>query len=224
MTPPQSRRAVLAGGASACAALLAGSADAQAPAPRYDLVIRGGEVLDPSQNLRARRDVGIRNALVAAVEPEIPAARGAAGDRRGRQAGLPRARRSARACLSGGLGHRPAGRRAGALDRDHHLCQRRRRGRAHLLAVPPRRGGAGADAVVRLRPRLHDRPRRLSGGRDAEHRLRGGGGGGEDGRGEPGHLPRREGADQRRCGGRQRAGAAPARRSARPRWRGPGRR
>ncbi|MBD0275836.1 MAG: amidohydrolase, partial [Acetobacteraceae bacterium] len=76
--PPLPRRAVLAGGASACAtavaALANSSARAQAPAPRYDLVIRGGEVLDPSQNLRARRDLGIRNALVAAVEPEIPAA------------------------------------------------------------------------------------------------------------------------------------------------------
>ena len=74
--PPLPRRAVLAGGASACAAALvarAGSGRAQAPAPRYDFVIRGGEVLDPSQNLRARRDVGIRNALVAAVEPAIPA-------------------------------------------------------------------------------------------------------------------------------------------------------
>ena len=46
------------------------------PDDPYDLVIRGGEVLDPSQNLRGRRDVGIRNAAIAAVEPEIPAARG----------------------------------------------------------------------------------------------------------------------------------------------------
>ena len=44
---------------------------------KFDLVIKGGEVLDPSQNLRARRDIGIRNALIAALEPEIPAARAA---------------------------------------------------------------------------------------------------------------------------------------------------
>ena len=44
------------------------------PGDPYDLVIRGGDVLDPSQNLRGRRDIGIRNALIAAVEPEIPAA------------------------------------------------------------------------------------------------------------------------------------------------------
>lgn len=61
-----SRRAML--GATAAAAV-----SAQAPAPRHDLLIRGGEVVDPSQNLRARRDVAIRNGLVVAVEPEIPA-------------------------------------------------------------------------------------------------------------------------------------------------------
>jgi dihydroorotase len=43
-----------------------------AAAPIYDLVIKGGEVIDPSQNLRGRRDVAIRYAKVAALEPEIP--------------------------------------------------------------------------------------------------------------------------------------------------------
>jgi dihydroorotase len=43
-----------------------------AAAPIYDLVIKGGEVMDPSQNLRGRRDVAIRYAKVAALEPEIP--------------------------------------------------------------------------------------------------------------------------------------------------------
>jgi dihydroorotase len=46
------------------------------PDDPYDLVVRGGEVLDPSQNLRARRDIGIRNAAIVALEPEIPATRG----------------------------------------------------------------------------------------------------------------------------------------------------
>jgi dihydroorotase len=32
-------------------------------------------VLDPSQSLRGKRDIGIRNAVIAAVEPEIPADR-----------------------------------------------------------------------------------------------------------------------------------------------------
>ena len=39
---------------------------------KFDLVIRGGEVIDPSQNLRAMRDVAIRHAQIAAVEPKIP--------------------------------------------------------------------------------------------------------------------------------------------------------
>src|SRR5689334_15223847 len=39
---------------------------------RYDLLIKGGEVVDPSQGLRALRDVAIHNAMVAAVELDIP--------------------------------------------------------------------------------------------------------------------------------------------------------
>ena len=62
------RRAVL-GGAAALA--LGGQAGAQAT--RHDLLIKGGEVVDPSQGLRGRRDVAIRNGLVVAVEPDIPA-------------------------------------------------------------------------------------------------------------------------------------------------------
>ncbi len=45
------------------------------PADKYDLVIKGGEVIDPSQSLRARRDVGIRWGVVQAVEADIPAER-----------------------------------------------------------------------------------------------------------------------------------------------------
>jgi dihydroorotase len=43
-----------------------------AAAPIYDLVIKGGEVIDPSQNLRGKRDVAIRYARLAALEPDIP--------------------------------------------------------------------------------------------------------------------------------------------------------
>jgi dihydroorotase len=39
---------------------------------RYDLLIKGGEVVDPSQGLRALRDVAIHNAMVAAVALDIP--------------------------------------------------------------------------------------------------------------------------------------------------------
>ncbi len=62
-----SRRALLG---SAAALAFAGGALGQAPP--YDLLIKGGEVLDPSQGLRARRDVAIRNALVEAVAADIP--------------------------------------------------------------------------------------------------------------------------------------------------------
>ena len=48
---------------------------AMRPDEKFDLVIKGGEVLDPSQSLRDRRDVGIRYGLVEALETDIPAAR-----------------------------------------------------------------------------------------------------------------------------------------------------
>src|SRR5215470_11753529 len=48
---------------------------AMGPNDKFDLVIKGGEVLDPSQKLRARRDIGIRFGLVEALEPDIPADR-----------------------------------------------------------------------------------------------------------------------------------------------------
>jgi len=42
---------------------------------KFDLVVKSGEVLDPSQNLRAKRDVGIRFGMIEAVETDIPADR-----------------------------------------------------------------------------------------------------------------------------------------------------
>src|SRR5690242_20157823 len=48
---------------------------AMGPADKFDLVIKGGDVLDPSQGLRGRRDIGIRYGVIAAVETDIPAAR-----------------------------------------------------------------------------------------------------------------------------------------------------
>ncbi|RMG33416.1 MAG: amidohydrolase/deacetylase family metallohydrolase [Planctomycetota bacterium] len=38
---------------------------------RYDLLIRGGEVIDPSQNVREVRDVAVVDGRIAAVEPRI---------------------------------------------------------------------------------------------------------------------------------------------------------
>ncbi len=45
------------------------------PGQKYDLVIRGGEMVDPSQGLRGFRDVAIHNGRIAAVEASIPSER-----------------------------------------------------------------------------------------------------------------------------------------------------
>jgi dihydroorotase len=45
------------------------------PGLKYELVIANGEVLDPSQRLRGKRDIGIKYGQVAAVAPSIPADR-----------------------------------------------------------------------------------------------------------------------------------------------------
>jgi len=68
---PLSRREFLAGAAAGGALIALSPSGALAQSDKFDLVIKGGEVLDPSQKLRARRDIGIRNAVIAALEPEI---------------------------------------------------------------------------------------------------------------------------------------------------------
>ena len=77
------RRDFLVGGAAAgVLAAVPGARVARAQqglgrGDQYDLVIKGGEVLDPAGNLRARRDVGIRYGRIAAVETDIPGSRAA---------------------------------------------------------------------------------------------------------------------------------------------------
>ncbi|MDA9501220.1 amidohydrolase/deacetylase family metallohydrolase [Bradyrhizobium sp. CCBAU 11357] len=74
--PALSRRDFLALSTSAAAVGLAAPArGTMGPNDKYDLVIRGGEVLDPSQPLRARRDIGIRWGVIEAVQETIPAER-----------------------------------------------------------------------------------------------------------------------------------------------------
>jgi dihydroorotase len=75
-----SRRNFLGVAGSAAAATLSGRfttcADAaMGPNDKFDLVIKGGDVLDPSQSLRGKRDIGIRWGMIEAIETEIPAAR-----------------------------------------------------------------------------------------------------------------------------------------------------
>src|SRR5215510_13941207 len=72
------RRQVLSHSASALALAASGLASrgalaAMGPNDKFDLLIKGGEVLDPSQSLRAKRDVGIRYGLIEALEADIPA-------------------------------------------------------------------------------------------------------------------------------------------------------
>lgn len=74
-----SRRDFLIGaGSTALVAVTSAGAGAQPDAgagQKFDLVIKGGDVLDPSQSLRGKRDVGIRFGKIAAVEADIPAER-----------------------------------------------------------------------------------------------------------------------------------------------------
>jgi len=77
-----SRRSCLLLGATGLGSALGGVAGppslAALPAgQKYDLVIKGGEVLDPSGPLRAKRDIAIHRGLVEAVEENIPAERAA---------------------------------------------------------------------------------------------------------------------------------------------------
>src|SRR4030081_3972317 len=72
-----SRRNFLALSGSAAAATLSGrlASAAMGPNDKFDLVIKGGDVLDPSQSLRGKRDIGIRWGAIEAIEADIPAAR-----------------------------------------------------------------------------------------------------------------------------------------------------
>jgi len=73
----RSRRQFVAGSFALAGSALLGRAvqAAMGPNDKFDLVIKGGEVLDPSQKLRGVRDVGIRYGVVEAIEPSIPAER-----------------------------------------------------------------------------------------------------------------------------------------------------
>ena len=67
-----------------CAALLARGRHALAQNPRYDLLIKGGRVIDPSLRLDAIRDVGIAAGRIAAIEPQLTAGASETIDARGK--------------------------------------------------------------------------------------------------------------------------------------------
>src|SRR5438552_6877662 len=68
--PFDRRRFLLALSAAGALPLVARAA--MGPNDKFDLLIKGGEVLDPSQNLRGRRDIGIRNGVIESVQADIP--------------------------------------------------------------------------------------------------------------------------------------------------------
>ena len=76
------RRELVCGAASL--ALLSGAGRLAAQRSRYDLVIKGGRVIDPSLRLDAVRDVGVAAGRIAAVEPTLDAAATATLDARGK--------------------------------------------------------------------------------------------------------------------------------------------
>jgi dihydroorotase len=76
MRPADRRRFMLALTAGTTLAAMPGAVrGALGPNEKYDLVIRGGDVLDPASRLRGTRDIGIKNGVIEAVEPAIPAER-----------------------------------------------------------------------------------------------------------------------------------------------------
>ena len=69
------RRQLVAGMGATLATSSITARAAMGPNDKFDLVIKGGEVVDPSQNLRAKRDIGMRFGKIEAIEADIPPAR-----------------------------------------------------------------------------------------------------------------------------------------------------
>ena len=70
--------------AAAAPALLARAAESFAAPSKYDLIVKGGRVIDPSVRLDATRDVAIAGGRIAAVEANIAADGAAVIDARGK--------------------------------------------------------------------------------------------------------------------------------------------
>jgi dihydroorotase len=78
------RRQFLSAAAAGAAVLARGASALAAQASKYDLIIRGGRVIDPSVHLDAVRDVAIAGGRIAAIEPTIAADAGDTLDARGK--------------------------------------------------------------------------------------------------------------------------------------------
>ncbi len=75
MSLPSRRNFLATAGSLALAAAGGQAFAAMGPTDKFDLVVKGGDVLDPSQSLRGRRDIGIRYGMIEALETDIPAER-----------------------------------------------------------------------------------------------------------------------------------------------------
>ena len=76
MNNPSRRHFVTTGASLAALGLLpASSMAAMGPNDKFDLLIRNANVMDPSQSLAGKRDIGIRYGLIEAIEPSIAAER-----------------------------------------------------------------------------------------------------------------------------------------------------
>ena len=62
---------------SASALATLGAALPLAQGPAYDVVVKGGRVMDPGQNLDRVADIAISRGRIAAIQPDLPAAAGA---------------------------------------------------------------------------------------------------------------------------------------------------
>ena len=177
-----SRRDFLASStAVAASGALGGSAQAQtpvlvaqatgAPAPRgfdpadpalkYELVIANGDVLDPSQKLRGKRDIGIRYGQIAAIAASIPPDRGVQRiDVGGRLVTPGLVDLHTHLCPHLGLGL-PADELVGCTARPP--MSRRATPAAARSRLPPPGAGAVAHPAVRLRAHRQFRPGRLPG-------------------------------------------------------------
>ena len=208
-----SRRNFLALSGSAAAATLSGRlADAaMGPNDKFDLVIKGGDVLDPSQSLRGKRDIGIRWGAIEAIENEIPAARASKTiDATGKLV-TPGLIDLHSPCLPLRLGDRDSRRRAGAVSVHDHdgLGRRCRRQQSRGAAALHR--GAVAHAHLCLRPHRQQRPVGVPGRRALQHRQRADGSLRHGAGGKPGFPARRQGADVGECHLQARPRAAEAR-------------
>ena len=201
--------------AAACTALVAlaprGVRAAMGPNDKFDLLVRNANVLDPSQNLNGKRDIGIRYGVIEAIDASIAPDRAqrvldASGKLvtpglidlhahtypYGSAIGIPADELIAHQCTTTVVSAGDAG--------------------ANNIAGFRRIGDAGrAHAPVRVRAHRGGRTGRLSGARAVQHRLRAGRRHRPRHRRERRHRARREGAHERERDRAPRAGAAEAR-------------